>query len=217
MGKKKKSPIVIPDDTKRVLLHTCCAPCASAIIDWMKEHELRPVVYYCNPNIFPQEEYEKRKEECVRYAEQLGLEFVEAPYDHEAWRRSVKGLEKEPERGKRCEKCFEYRLKQAAKYAAENKIDTITTALASSRWKSLEQVEAAGMGAAEEWEGVKYWAQNWRKGGLSDRRREIIQSYDFYNQQYCGCEFSLAQMKAWRAQKAKEEEEMKGKEEETTI
>ena len=174
-----------------VLMHTCCAPCSSAIIECLMQHGIEPVVYYCNPNIYPENEYRIRKEECVRYAEALGLEIVDDDYDHAAWLTAVRGLEAEPERGGRCLECFKYRLRRAACYAHEHGIKVITTTLASSRWKSLDQINAAGSYAVEPFADVEWWTQNWRKGGLSERRAAIIRQYGFYNQQYCGCEFSM--------------------------
>lgn len=180
----------------RVLLHTCCAPCSSAIIEAMMQNGITPVIYYCNPNIFPKEEYEIRKEECTRYAQALGLEIVDADYDHENWLEAMKGLEGEPERGGRCLKCFKLRLLRTAQYARERGIKVITTTLASSRWKSLDQINEAGRWACEnnippKARDVIWWDQNWRKGGLQERRLQIIKEYDFYNQLYCGCEFSM--------------------------
>lgn len=157
----------------------------------MKMNGLEPVIYYSNPNIYPLEEYEHRRSECARYAEKWGLQMVEDPYDHEAWLRAVKGLEQEPERGGRCLQCFRYRLLRSARYAAEHGYAALTTTLASSRWKRLDQVDDAGSWACSQVEGVTWWAQNWRKGGLQERRNEIIREMDFYNQLYCGCEFSF--------------------------
>lgn len=154
-----------------------------------------PLIFYCNPNIYPEEEYRIRKDECTRYAKSLGLEIVDADYDHEAWLAEMKGLEHEPERGGRCLKCFKYRLLESARYAHERGITAFTTTLASSRWKSLEQIEEAGRYAQSHFPDVIYWAQNWRKGGLSERRVEIIKEYNFYNQRYCGCEFSMRKEK----------------------
>ncbi len=226
----KKSIIQTPNGETQVLLHTCCAPCSSAIIEAMMQNGITPVIYYCNPNIYPQQEYEIRKNECTRYAQSLGLEIVDADYDHENWLEAVKGLEDEPERGGRCLKCFKYRLLRTAEYARERGISLMTTTLASSRWKSLEQINEAGEWACGElerrfrvkpgmtyegkpgmtYEGepgmtcegkrgieppcvqqVRWWSQNWRKGGLQERRLQIIKEYDFYNQLYCGCEFSM--------------------------
>ena len=107
----------------------------------------------------------------------------------------MQGLEDEPERGKRCLACFRYRLTRAAAYAQEHGYTVLTTTLASSRWKRLDQVGQAGAEACEETEGVCWWDRNWRKGGLQERRNEIIREQDFYNQRYCGCEFSMAHLK----------------------
>ena len=95
---------------ENVLLHSCCAPCSAAIVEWMLAQDIRPTLYYFNPNIFPQEEYEIRKSECSRYAQKLGLEIIDGDYDHTAWLSDVAGLEDEPERGKRCLQCFKIRL-----------------------------------------------------------------------------------------------------------
>lgn len=190
--KLKKLEIKAPGDAKEVLLHTCCAPCSSAIIECMVQNGITPIIYYCNPNIYPLEEYRIRKDECTRYAESLGLEIVDADYNHEAWLAEMKGLENEPERGGRCLKCFKMRLLDTARYAHERGLTVMTTTLASSRWKSLQQIEEAGKFAESIYRDVTYWAQNWRKGGLSERRIQIIKEYNFYNQRYCGCEFSMS-------------------------
>ena len=209
---KKKEIFEVPLGETKVLLHTCCAPCSSAIIECLMQHGVTPVIYYCNPNIYPREEYEIRKDECTRYAQALGLEIVDADYDHEAWLEAVKGLESEPERGGRCLKCFKLRLLRTAEYAAARGIKVITSTLASSRWKSLEQINEAGQWAcdqvskrfsSEPLESARcsqnieaaiepvYWCHNWKKGGLQERRLQILKEYNFYNQLYCGCEFSM--------------------------
>lgn len=199
---KKKGNIQVPMGETVVLLHTCCAPCSSAIIEVMMQNGITPVIYYCNPNIYPQQEYEIRKEECTRYAKALGLEIVDADYDHENWLEAMKGLEGEPERGGRCLKCFKLRLLRTAQYARQRGIKVITTTLASSRWKSLDQINEAGQWAVDtirqeentippDDRQVIWWDQNWRKGGLQERRNQILKEYDFYNQLYCGCEFSM--------------------------
>ena len=208
---KKKSEILAPMGETTVLLHTCCAPCSSAIIEALLRNGITPVIYYCNPNIYPQEEYEIRKNECTRYAESLGLEIVDADYDHDNWLAQMKGLEHEPERGGRCLKCFKLRLLRTAEYARQRGIKVITTTLASSRWKSLDQINEAGEWACRQLtsiydsrlgvdmvppgNAVTWWNINWRKGGLQERRLEIIRQYGFYNQLYCGCEFSMRNTK----------------------
>ena len=188
--KKDAESLNIPMGQTEVLLHTCCAPCSSAIIECLLNNGIRPVIYYCNPNIYPLEEYLVRKEECTRYAKALGLDIIDDDYDHEAWLEAVKGLENEPERGGRCLRCFRLRLLRTAQYARDNGYKVITTTLASSRWKSLEQINEAGEWACAQVPDVIWWDRNWRKGGLQERRLQIIKEYDFYNQLYCGCEFS---------------------------
>lgn len=177
-----------------VLLHSCCAPCSSAIIEWMLAHDVRPTIYYCNPNIYPEEEYLIRKNEITRYADSLGLDIIDDDYDHSSWLCHVRGMENEPERGARCLECFKMRLLRSARKAAELHIPTFTTTLASSRWKSITQISEAGKWAAEQVGGVTFDDRNWRKGGLQQRRQELLREKGFYNQLYCGCEFSLAAM-----------------------
>ena len=198
----KKPAIIVPEDIREVLLHACCAPCSSAIVEWLVQHDIRPTIFYYNPNIWPIEEYEIRKNESKRHAEALGLTWIDGDYNHEQWRQDVCGLEGEPERGRRCEQCFTLRLTVAARKAQELGIPYFTTTLASSRWKSLEQINRAGLIAQETIRSESnlspltshlsplYWAQNWRKGGLYERRNQLLKEFDFYNQQYCGCEFS---------------------------
>lgn len=193
MGKKNDGEYIVtaPEGADRVLLHTCCAPCSSAIIECLMRSGITPTIYYCNPNIYPEEEYLIRKNECSRYAESLGLDIVDADYDHAEWLEAVRGLEGEPERGGRCLQCFRLRLDRAAEYAEEHGFRVLTTTLASSRWKSLDQINEAGRWAVSRHPAVLWWDRNWRKGGLQERRGQIIREYGFYNQQYCGCEFSI--------------------------
>ena len=196
----KQPAIIIPEGCSKVLLHACCAPCSSAIVEWLLAHRIEPVIYYYNPNIHPFEEYEIRKNESKRHAESLGIQWIDDDWRHEQWLRAVEGLEHEPERGRRCEACFYHRLFHTARKAQELDIPFFATTLASSRWKNLDQINAAGLRAAEMvnrypadsavHEPVTFWAQNWRKDGLQERRNQLLKEYQFYNQQYCGCEFS---------------------------
>ena len=199
---KKKNDILIPEGLHEVLLHACCAPCSSAIVEWMLQHDIRPTIFYFNPNIYPREEYDIRKQESKRHAESLGIRWIDGDYDHEAWLQQVQGLETEPERGSRCLQCFRIRLTTTALQAQQLGIPYFATTLASSRWKSLEQINEAGLQAQEVVNhnlndndnpkpSTLFWSQNWRKGGLQDRRNQLLREYNFYNQQYCGCEFSM--------------------------
>lgn len=184
---------------KPILLHTCCAPCSAAIIEWLLDNGWRPTLFYYNPNIFPEEEYLIRKNECTRYARQLGLDIIDGDYTHEAWLAEIAGFEHERERGERCFICFRMRLMRTAQLASELGITTFATTLASSRWKDLDQIARAGKWAADRVmeqlptppPTVEFWDRNWRKDGLTERRRELLAQNAFYNQTYCGCEFSV--------------------------
>lgn len=192
MARNAEHKLLLNPPGRRILLHACCAPCSSAIVECLVNQGFRPVIFYSNSNIYPEAEYLKRKNECIRYAEETGLEIVEDNYDHNSWLTISEGLGKEPERGARCAGCFRYRLERAAAYASRNGFDVLTTTLASSRWKNLEQVNAAGEYACGLFPGVTWWDMNWRKGGLQERRNQIIRERGFYNQLYCGCEYSFA-------------------------
>ena len=176
----------------RVLLHSCCAPCSSYCVEVLSEAFYVTVFYY-NPNIYPDEEYEHRVREQERFLSEFPtkypVKFIEGDFEKDRFYNEVaKGLESEPERGARCLQCFRFRLERAAAAARERGCTVLTTSLAQSRWKSLEQVNEAGeaaCGASPRW-----WNANWRKGGLQPRRAELIREWNFYNQPYCGCEFS---------------------------
>ena len=259
----------VPGNSSKVLLHSCCAPCSGAVLECLLENGVRPVVFFSNSNIVPREEYELRLSELRRYCAELDVPVADDEYDHEAWLDYVLGergteeaaaLALAPERGERCLRCFKFRLLRAARYASEHGLEVLTTTLASSRWKSLQQVDEAGSWAcslsafasaspslasehsdpgesegtspqspggaggleataeqsegtspqslggaggsgatAEQSEGLEsvpqkapviWWPQNWRRGGLQPRRAEIICEQNFYNQTFCGCEFS---------------------------
>ena len=225
-----------PGGAREILLHACCAPCSGAILECLRDSGIVPVVFFSNSNIYPRAEYDLRLGEMRRYAETMGVELVEDEYDHEAWLEAVRGLEREPERGARCAACFRFRLGRAARYAASRGLHVLATTLASSRWKDLDQVNAAGISACSaplhggsglktsfgphrcaslavppltlprvarfsdptaasvpQQADVVFWAQNWRKGGLQERRNEVIREQGFYNQNWCGCEFSRKQ------------------------
>ena len=203
----KQTSIIVPEGCNQLLLHACCAPCSSAIVEWLLAHDITPVIYYYNPNIWPQKEYEIRKNESKRHAEGLGICWIDDDRlrvmgygeTHHDWREAVCGLEQEPERGRRCEACFYHRLLATARKAQELRIPFFATTLASSRWKSLEQINRAGEAAAAEVNRhapneaalTRFWAQNWRKDGLQERRNQLLKEFGFYNQTYCGCEFSV--------------------------
>ncbi len=195
----KAPELSLPDGASEVVLHCCCAPCAGAVLETFYYNKLQPVVYFYNPNIHPQSEYEKRRDELMGLCQQLHFDFVVGDYDVATWLQAVKGHEDEPERSTRCELCFTYRLMQTARFALSQGIGLFTSTLATSRWKSKAQVDAAGM-AAMTATGCHYWNYDWRKKGLAERRNHLVKALNFYNQTYCGCVFGRLNADKTRAQ-----------------
>lgn len=179
----------------KVLLHICCAPCSCAILEGMQASGLDVTAFFYNPNIHPHEEYEKRKAEVIAYTRKIGVPFIDADYDVDNWMEHVRGLEQEPERGKRCSVCFEMRLARTALYAQENGFPFIATSLSISRHKNQAQVHEAGHAAAARFEGVTFWDYNWRAKGGVDRGAALAKQEGFYRQNYCGCVYSLRDRK----------------------
>lgn len=184
----------------KLLLHACCAPCSAPILEWLINNNIQPSIFYYNPNIYPENEYVIRRNEIERYCKKLNINFIEGDYNHEEWLNAVKGLEDQPERGSRCLECFKLRMKKTAETAENLGFDTIASSLSSSRWKSLDQIDTAGNFAVEPFPSLTYLAKNWRKGGLQQRRNELLKINGFYNQLYCGCEFSMRTSAAFQAQ-----------------
>jgi len=182
--------LALPEETKKLLLHACCAPCSGGIIERLREAGANFTVFFYNPNIVPREEYEKRKTHNKNFAAKLGVPFVDADYDNERWLARARGLENEPERGRRCTECFAMRLERAAQYAHENGFNLLATSLGISRWKDLDQVNACGQRAAERYKGLRFWDINWRKQGGAERSALVARRENFYRQNYCGCQYS---------------------------
>ena len=171
----------------------------------MKESGIEVTIFFYNPNIHPKKEYEIRKEENIRFAEKLGMPFIDADYDVQNWFKRAKGLEWAPEKGERCTKCFDMRFERTALYAFENGFTTISSSLGISRWKDMNQINECGIRAAKNYEGISYWTYNWRTEGGGARMYEIAKREEFYKQEYCGCIFSLRDSNAWRVKNGREE------------
>lgn len=161
-------------------------------------------VFFYNPNIHPRREYEIRKQENIRFAQKMGVSFVDADYDTDNWFKRVKGLEWSPERGERCTACFDMRFERTALYAFEHAFDVITSSLGLSRWKDMAQINGCGVRAASRYTQMTYWTYNWRKGGGSQRMYEIAKREEFYQQEYCGCVYSLRDTNLHRVKQGKE-------------
>lgn len=174
---------------EKLLLLSCCGPCSCGVIQKLAEQKRDFTVLFYNPNIDREDEYQKRLAENKRVCARFGVPFADLPYEPQVWRAAVKGLEKEPERGKRCAACFALRLRRAARYARENGFTAFSSVLGISRYKDLEQVNRAAQLAAQQ-EGILYDKTNWRKGGTEETRRALVKQMQIYNQTYCGCVFS---------------------------
>jgi epoxyqueuosine reductase len=189
----------------KVLMHSCCAPCAGDLMERMIASKIDLTIFFYNPNIHPKKEYEIRKNENIRFAEKLGIPFIDADYDVQNWFARAKGLEYSPERGERCTKCFDMRFERTALYAHENGFKVITSSLGISRWKNMEQINECGIRASKNYDGMNYWTYNWRKAGGAERMYKIAKKEEFYKQEYCGCIFSLRDSNEWRVSKGRDE------------
>ena len=194
----------MPNENSNLLLHSCCAPCAGEIMEALAASNIKTTVYFYNPNIHPIEEYEIRKNENKRFCDKLGFECIDGDYDKDNWFERIKGLEDEPERGKRCTQCFDMRFERSALFAQENGFGVYATTLGISRWKDMEQINSSGLRAAKRYEDVSYWDFNWRKQGGSSRMVEISKREEFYQQEYCGCVYSLRDTNRWRRKNNKD-------------
>jgi len=193
-----------PGGHKKVLLHSCCAPCSGEVLEAITASGIDTTIYFYNPNIHPREEYELRKSENIRFAEKEGIPFIDADYDTDNWFARAKGLEWEPEKGARCTMCFDMRFDRTALHAHENGFSVITSCLGISRWKDMEQINASGNRAASKYPDLTYWTFNWRKGGGAQRMLEISKRENFYQQEYCGCIYSLRDSNKWRTSNGRE-------------
>ena len=192
--------LVLPEGAQKLLLHTCCAPCSGEVMEALVASGIDFSLFFYNPNIHPVQEYEIRKQENITFAEKHNIPFIDADYDKDNWFARVKGLEWEPERGKRCTACFDMRFERTALYAHEHGFPVICSSLGISRWKDMNQINDAGTRAANRYAGMTYWTYNWRKNGGAARMYEIAKRENFYQQEYCGCVYSLRDTNAWRQQ-----------------
>lgn len=176
-----------------LLLHSCCAPCSSYVLEYLTKY-FNITVYYYNPNIYPREEYDKRLAEQRRLISLAAPEaaLVAGEYDDGAFYERVRGLEGCPEGGARCAECFKLRLGEAARYAAENGFDWFTTTLTVSPHKNSALLNELGEAAGALY-GVKFLPSDFKKRDGYKRSIELSGKYGLYRQNYCGCKFSLRQ------------------------
>jgi len=200
----EREPLVLPSGADRLLLHSCCAPCSGEVMEALLASNINFSIFFYNPNIHPLQEYEIRKQENIDFAEKHSIPFIDADYDKDNWFLRVKGLEWEPERGKRCTACFDMRFERTALYAHEHGFSVISSSLGISRWKDMNQINSSGVRAASRYPDIEYWTYNWRKNGGSERMYQIAKRENFYQQEYCGCVYSLRDTNNWRKQNERE-------------
>ena len=205
MNTVERSIIQTPNGEDRLLLHSCCAPCEGEVLETLLNSEIQPTVFFYNPNIHPKKEYELRKKEDKKFCDKMGVEHVDVDYDVRNWFERIKGLEWEPERGARCTVCFDMRFERTALYAYENQFKLFSSTLGISRWKNMKQINGCGERASARYENLNYWTYNWRKAGGSQRMIEISKREGFYQQEYCGCVYSLRDTNKWRVSQGRKE------------
>lgn len=171
---------------KKLLLHVCCAPCSTHAIDLMKK-DYEVALFFSNSNIFPKEEYERRLENARKIAEIHALELIEDNYDHNAWLNHIKGLEPEPEGGKRCLKCWEFNLGRTADYAARRGFELFTTTLTISPHKNSRAIFEIG----KRLDNARFLEIDFKKNDGFKHSTELSKKLNLYRQNYCGCEFSM--------------------------
>ncbi len=198
----------LPNGHDNLLLHSCCAPCSGDIMLRLLESDITYTIYFYNPNIHPQKEYILRKKENQEFAKKYNIPFIDADYDTRNWFQKVKGLEWEPERGKRCTSCFDMRFIKTAEYASKNNFSLVSSTLGISRWKDMNQINQSGLNAVSQFEGIDYWTFNWRKNKGSENMIKVSKKEKFYMQEYCGCVYSLRDTNIWREKNNREKIEI---------
>ena len=176
------------DDKKTILLHSCCGPCSSSVIERLKPNFDITVLYY-NPNIEPKEEYEKRKAEQIRLLKELNIKYMDYDYDNETYHEKIKGTEEEKEGGARCTLCFILRLSKTAKLAKEKGFDYFGTTLTVSPHKNSELINKIGFKEGEK-EGINFLPADFKKEEGYKRSIELSKKFNLYRQDYCGCLYS---------------------------
>lgn len=175
-----------------LLLHSCCAPCSSYVLEYLSDY-FGITVFYYNPNIYPDEEYEMRVREQQRFIRAFPakhpIDFIEGAYDKERFYEMARGLEAVPEGGQRCFQCYELRLREAGELAKARGFDYFTTTLSISPMKNAEKLNEIGLRLAEEL-GVAYLCSDFKKRNGYKRSTELSREYGMYRQDYCGCVYS---------------------------
>ena len=185
-------------ETKTLLLHSCCAPCSSYVLEYLSQY-FRITIFYYNPNIYPKEEFYKRVEKQKRLISELPVKneinFIEGRFDSDRFYEIAKGLEKEKEGGQRCFNCYELRLRETAILAKEQGFDYFTTTLSISPYKNAQKLNEIGINLSQEYN-TEYLFSDFKKKNGYKRSIELSKQYNLYRQDYCGCIFSKLEREA---------------------
>ena len=194
---------------EKLLLHTCCGPCAIHVAQKLSSSAKAPssdkssegksedksadyqiTLFFYNPNIFPEEEYIRRLAEVKLWSNKNKFELIEGDYDHQKWQESVKGLENEPEGGRRCLLCYQMRLEESARYAKENGFEYLASTLTIGRNKKADVINPIGVEVATKYD-IKFLEEDWKKKGGQEEACRMSKEENMYRQSYCGCEYSV--------------------------
>ncbi|NEZ46228.1 epoxyqueuosine reductase QueH [Clostridium niameyense] len=180
------------NEIPKLLLHSCCAPCSSYVLEYLSSY-FKITVFYYNPNIYPKEEYLKRVEEQKQFILSINtkyaIDFIEGKYDSDKFYEMAKGMENGKEGGERCFKCYELRLRESAVIAKEAGYDYFTTTLSISPYKNAKKLNEIGEMLSKKY-GVNYLYSDFKKKNGYKRSIELSNEYNLYRQDYCGCVFS---------------------------
>lgn len=183
--------------TPKLLLHACCGPCSSYILDYLTTYFDITILYY-NPNIYPEEEYTRRLEEALRLSKEMllknNIKFIEDKYNPDEYYNYIKGMENLGEKSQRCYNCYKLRMEHAAKYAKENNYDFFTTTLSISPHKNAIWINEIGEMLEKKYD-IKYLYSDFKKNDGYKKSLEFSKKYNLYRQTYCGCKFSYEAQK----------------------
>lgn len=177
------------DNKPQLLLHACCAVCMAYPIEILKEY-YEPIVFFFNPNIYPKTEHDRRKDELMKYCDKMNYKFIIEEYNNEEWYEYIQGLENEPEKGLRCNKCFEFRLNKTAQIAQKLGIEYFTTTLSVSPHKISKNIFIAGNNIGQKYK-INFVEKDFKKQNGFIKTMELAKKNNFYRQNYCGCEYSI--------------------------
>lgn len=180
---------------EKLLLHSCCGPCSSYVLEYLCKYFDITVLYY-NPNIYPEDEYQKRLREQIKLINELNknkIKEIDLPYNHKEFTDYIKGHETDKEGGIRCHLCYKFRLEKTAGYAKENNFDYFSTTLTVSPYKDSQILNEIGSFLEKKYN-IKYLYSDFKKKNGYKRSIELSKKYNLYRQNYCGCEFSLSEI-----------------------